>query len=213
MATPRCYHCAVTIGDTIYIIGGCTNSYDYLKHKQTYDHLDSVEMFDTSSQIFRKGPTLPMPMSGMSAVVVGKLIVIIGGNTTDFKPIGHSYVLDTTAADPQWQKIDIPLQKPRWGHTAVCIDNNKLYVFGGSDGSNIGLTSTSIETIAIQDFLPPYEWKKHMITSMQKPAKIGGDHGKNNCSIHRIWKSILHYRCAMFGRSKEQESEKAKLFK
>ena len=50
----------------IYIIGGYNDN-------EEYSYLDSVKIFDTSTKTFKDGaPALPIPLSDMSAVLVGK---------------------------------------------------------------------------------------------------------------------------------------------
>jgi len=108
-----------------------------------------VEIFDPSTKTFRDGPPLPLKLSNMSALTVGKLIVVIGGITTDRRTIGGSYLLNTTALDQGWKAIsNAQLQNVRSDHTAVLINNSKVCICGGFDDANEAVT---IETISIQD--------------------------------------------------------------
>jgi len=135
MSKERSSHCVVTIGDLFFVIGG---------------GLNSVEVFDTTTQSFRNGPPLPIPISESSAITVGKFIIAIGGWDCDRrKYIRESYLLDTAAVNPQWVKIDVPLQTPRDRHTAVVVDD-KLWVCGGHADGYLD----SIESIQIAVLLP-----------------------------------------------------------
>jgi len=142
MATPRYAHCAVTVANDIYIIGGWDDN---------GNRLTSVEIFDTESQRLTKGPALPIPICGMSAVAVKSLVIVVGGQTTGRQAIKHVYVLDTLVSKPEWQRIGVVLQKARYYHTAVVVGDEVCICGGWDAGDN---TLISVETISIVDLLP-----------------------------------------------------------
>jgi hypothetical protein len=83
MNMKRCAHAAVTVGDKIYIIGGWD---------ENYNRLNSIEIFDISSNTFQQEniPRLPIALSGMSAIAIGKWIVVTGGeNNVDVVLLIH----------------------------------------------------------------------------------------------------------------------------
>lgn len=124
MKTPRRFHSTVTVGNEIYIIGGEDNN---------NKRLDSVEIFDTLSRSITNGPKLPVPMLGMSAVVVLEKYIIISGGWTTGRSIGESYILNTGEEKQEWKPLNILLNTPRSFHTAVVLNNNKICICGGSD--------------------------------------------------------------------------------
>ncbi len=88
MTTARVEHCAVAVGDLIYLIGGCEPS--------NGEPLDSMEVFDTKTETFVSLSTrLPMPMANAPTVVVDKYIVIT--------LVTYTLLFDTEAK--VWKKI------------------------------------------------------------------------------------------------------------
>jgi hypothetical protein len=125
MNMKRTGHAAVTVGNKIYIIGGVDENYD--------NKLDSIEIFDVSSNTFQQGiiPKLPIALSSMSAIAIGKWIVVTGGYNNEGVPIAESYVYDT---EQKVWKDDIKCSKLSVGrriHTAAVLGGDTIYICGG----------------------------------------------------------------------------------
>jgi len=114
-------------------------------------------------QKFFYGDVLPIPTSNMSAVALGRYIIIIGGQTTNGDIVAEPYILadDLTASEPTWQKINVQLQTARFGHTTILLENFDLCILGGDDGNDCLGT---IERISIFNLLA--EWEESQIASV-----------------------------------------------
>jgi dihydrofolate reductase len=142
MNMERWNHAAVKVGNKVYIIGG---------EDENNNYLDSMEIFDVSSNTFQQGniPKLPIALSYMSAIAIGKWIVVTGGYNNDDVHIADSYVYDT---EQNMWKDDIKCLKmnvARIAHTATVLGGDTIYICGGKD--NNYNTLDSIEYISFED--------------------------------------------------------------
>jgi N-acetylneuraminic acid mutarotase len=142
MNMKRRFHAAVTVGNKIYIIGG---------KDENYNNLDSMEIFDLSSETFQQGniPNIPIALSRMSAIAIGKWIIITGGRNNEGVSIADSFVYDT---EQNVWKYDIKCSKlnvARSGHTATVLGGDTIYICGGYDNNMNKLDS--IEYITFED--------------------------------------------------------------
>ena len=72
----------------------------------------------------------------MLVVVMEKYIIVSGGETADGRKLGESYILNTGEEKQEWKRLDIILNTPRSWHTAVVLNNNKIYIYGGRDSDD-----------------------------------------------------------------------------
>jgi N-acetylneuraminic acid mutarotase len=141
MKQQRMDHCAVTVGDEIFIMGG--------KAKDDYggEILGSVVIYNIINESFRDGPTMPMPLAYMSAVVRGTYIVLCGGvSTHDDERLTSTLLLDTKSME--WSVIDDHLLRISRKFHASFLFNDNIYVFGG-------LGTKSIEFTPFIEMSPP----------------------------------------------------------
>ncbi|XP_002990856.2 adagio protein 1 [Selaginella moellendorffii] len=67
-----------------------------------------------------------------SACAVGNKVVLFGGEGVNMQPMNDTFVLDLSAACPEWRHVDVGSAPPgRWGHTLSCLNGSWLVVFGG----------------------------------------------------------------------------------
>jgi N-acetylneuraminic acid mutarotase len=138
-------HAAVTVGDKIYIIGG---------EDENGNNLNSMDIFDISSNTFQQEniPNIPIALTYMSAIAIGKWIVVTGGSNNENVYIAESYVYDTE--QNEW-KDDINCSKlsvARDTHTATVLGGDTIYICGGSGvEDNNNNTLDSIEYISFKD--------------------------------------------------------------
>jgi hypothetical protein len=142
MNMKRCSHAAVKVGNNMYIIGG----YD-----ENENNLDSMEIFDVSSETFQQGniPKLPIALIHMSAIAIGKWIIMTGGMNNEDVRIADSFVYDTK--QNVW-KDDINCSKLNLAcaaHTATVLGGDTIYICGGYDNNRN--TLDSIEYISFED--------------------------------------------------------------
>eukprot|EP01018_Ginkgo_biloba_P007333 Gb_20542 [translate_table: standard] len=67
-----------------------------------------------------------------SACAVGNRLVLFGGEGVNMQPMNDTFVLDLSAAHPEWRHVKVSSPPPgRWGHTLSCLNGSWLVVFGG----------------------------------------------------------------------------------
>jgi len=120
MPTARSAACAVTAGDTIYVVGGRTGAMEPLD-----DDVEIVEQYSTLEDIWANAPSLNRRRAYCSALLVGHKIFVLGGSTS--LRVESLDLHDPTA----WH--DLPTKMPISRHSssvAVAVDQ-KIYVLGG----------------------------------------------------------------------------------
>ena len=118
----------VTIVDgEIYAIGGRSGlSGDTI--------LNSVEIYDPSTNTWRSGPELPRSLFGHSVHAIGTFIFVSGGQRSySSKPLASMLVLDTFSQE--WSPLDIHLPFGTTGHSMISSGWN-LFLIGGKSNSN-----------------------------------------------------------------------------
>jgi uncharacterized GH25 family protein len=94
--------------------------------------LTLCERFDPATNQWHELPPLPSPRSSHDMAVVGDKLYVIGGwnlqGTKGEEWIDHALVMDLSASEPTWQKLEQPFQ--RRALTAAVL-GDKIYVFGG----------------------------------------------------------------------------------
>lgn len=84
---PRAGHAAVVVNDVIYVLGGeRINSEDF-------SVLDSVEVFDPSTETWSYGVPMPLGLHGVPAVVIEGTIFVVGGSEQANGVANHGYLL------------------------------------------------------------------------------------------------------------------------
>jgi len=76
MPTARSAACWVTVGTSIYVIGGRTGD-----RRPLDDDIDIVEQYDTHANVWAGAPCLNRPRAYCSALLVGNYIFVLGGST------------------------------------------------------------------------------------------------------------------------------------
>ena len=121
MQTGRAYHCAVTLDDLIYVIGGSNGQIS----------LKSVEMYDALTNQWRRAPDMANSRKLGAAVNASGKIFVTGGyfdnDETSVEP--SCKILDPFVN--QWSLLPEPCQ-PRCCFGIVSVDD-MVYIFGGED--------------------------------------------------------------------------------
>ncbi|CAJ0758109.1 13112_t:CDS:10 [Entrophospora sp. SA101] len=131
--SPRIGHVHVNFRNYMIVFGGLTENQDKLD--------DSLYVLDTINKNWRKVSIMGQPPYGRyghTVTVVGSKMYVFGGSYEGY------YLNDLIALDlasinspgPSWEFINFSNQPPsgRTGHIS-CSYNNKIYIFGGMDGS------------------------------------------------------------------------------
>lgn len=113
---PRCCHCSVLLGGSIYILGGQCESLT----------LDSVEIYNAKADKWSFGTRMNEPRTKFAACVSNSCIYVIGGNVVCGKSNIEKY-------DPKTDKWDVVFNLPKHlsGHKAVSY-NNLIFIIGGT---------------------------------------------------------------------------------
>ncbi len=114
---PRAGHGAVTVGDSLYIIGGVS-----------YWMMNDVSLYNGSN--WQNGPNLPFPLGNTGAAIIGYDIYVVGGNNGWFS--SKKALKRSCNISGSWIEID-SLNTGRDYHGVVAC-GDKLYAIGGGYG-------------------------------------------------------------------------------
>ena len=163
MPEPRMNHAAEIVNDTLFILGGRTNSDN---HDEVV--LDSVMVYDFITKEFKKCPSLPKPVHLTSTVTWGKTIIVIGG--CDEK---RAYLNDVILYDIESGHCEttLPLLTHRRSSLSSVIIDDVIFVFGGYTAEQGTLTSVECLTMGSDGWkeLPGMEEKRLLATVVVKP--------------------------------------------
>ncbi len=130
MPTVRSGAMAVTLGDTIFVMGG-----GFKKADGRFKFLTTVEIYFPKEDRWEKGPDLLEPHDYPACALVDGMIYIIGGHHPDATEGGpqndpaFSFSERWDGSSAQWEQIEA-MPTPRFAASAVEIDK-KLWVLGG----------------------------------------------------------------------------------
>lgn len=126
-----------TIGNQIYVIGGINYHSQYLTSMMIFDT-------STSTQCWRAGPSLPMPLAGASATIFQEYIVVTGGKHDDNAMSNQVFIFDTLTQ--QWTQKIFRMLQPRTNHKCVCVGSQIVCVGGWNRRKNY----CSMEVVPIE---------------------------------------------------------------
>ncbi|KAN0045305.1 hypothetical protein ACTA71_005682 [Dictyostelium dimigraforme] len=125
---PHRAHSATLVDHRLFIFGGGDGP-NYFK---------DLYILDTNTLTWTKPTTLgngPGPRRAHTANLIGKLIYIFGGGDGN-KALNEVYVLDTETLTWTYIKTTGAIPGSRGYHSSVLLSNNRIGVFGGSDGND-----------------------------------------------------------------------------
>ena len=125
MKIGRGAHCAIILGNLIYVLGGMDSSICH----------NSIECFDPLTNHWSEGPSMNVARQfACAAVSCGKIFVAGGYSDKAFTATEASCEMFDPAQD-QWSLVS-SLIVPRAACAMASFDNH-LYLFGGEDGSEV----------------------------------------------------------------------------
>ncbi|MBQ9000077.1 MAG: hypothetical protein IJ086_15480 [Clostridium sp.] len=117
---------SVTLNGKIYCIGGYTDDYNIS---------NSVQIYDTKTNTWSTGASIPTARYNFAAVAVGKYIYCMGGYTNS----GATNSIEIYDAEADKWTTGINLPDKMYSHNAVAV-NKKIYVTGGYSGGSLSKT-------------------------------------------------------------------------
>lgn len=125
-----------TIGNQIFVIGGINYNSQYLT---------SMMIFDTSTQCWKAGPSLPIPLAGAAATVFQDYIIVTGGKHDDNAMSNQVFIFDTLTQ--QWTQRSFRMLQSRSNHKCVCVGSQIVCVGGWDRRKNY----CSMEVVPIEN--------------------------------------------------------------
>ena len=138
LPSPTFWHCQVTVGHTVYVIGGRSEAVGGVPPIM----VDSVYTISDDHQQWVKIANLPTEISSHACAVMGPKIYVIGG-TKNRDILASVYILDTSSPGSSWE-LGPQLPAPRTGSQAF-VYQNLLYLVGGA---NDGGAAVDVYTLA-----------------------------------------------------------------
>jgi N-acetylneuraminic acid mutarotase len=142
----------------VYICGGFVGTGPFLG-QQDYGTTD-VWIYDSVTNTFSKGPSLPAPRGSGACAKIGRELHFMGG--VDLQRVDHAdhWILNLDHPEQGW-KLSVPLPEPR-NHFATAVLDGHVYVIGGQVGdddatgakTNLWLLHPSTSTWQILPDLP-----------------------------------------------------------
>jgi N-acetylneuraminic acid mutarotase len=125
---PLCAHCACTVGNTIYVLGGVEQ--DEVGELIT---VNNVLKFDCGKQTWSEAAPVPEERDNAGACVVDGDIYIFGGKTDDDVRTSTTYRFSTETNE--WATL-APLPEAKMRHS-VCVLDGLIYVMGGDNDVDV----------------------------------------------------------------------------
>jgi hypothetical protein len=139
MTSPRAFHAAVLLPDGGVLITGGKDSRG--------NTLNSAEIFDSNSRIFRTTNPMMKARSGHTATALADgRILIVGGDAEGtielFDPLSRTFTLS------------MGLEVPRRLHSAIRLDSGQILIVGGTDMNGAPLLSAEIVDLSAPTSIP-----------------------------------------------------------
>ena len=145
MNQPLSFLSAVTVKNTIYLIGGREDNYDEVL-------VNTLQVFDVETEQFETnhGENMPKPLKAASAFAIGKWIVACAG----YGSVNESFSKDVFLYDTEndtWQSYTDVMNddEARHSHAAVVLNGTDIVLMGGLESINDA--TDSIVHISFQD--------------------------------------------------------------
>ena len=160
MPQPRRNHRAEIVNEKLFILGGTTTT-------QNKDATDSVVVYDFIKNEIKPCPSLPEPISGMSTVAWGNMIIVVGGVDKNDQALNDVIMYHIESGRSE----RLPsLKHKRFGASAV-IMHDVIVVLGGWNEEQGYLNSVESFTMGDDRWkeLPGMKEKRYRATAVVKP--------------------------------------------
>lgn len=162
---PKACASFVAYGKHLILFGGWSHSSPFPIHQEwrIFNHVHSFDT-DTNRWTLIESRSHCPPLAGHSACIMGDEMIVFGGlqNETNFPtPFSSSndvWVFNLKSCVWRKQMTSNPKPHPRYGHSHLTLDANRMLIIGGCGGPNMLLNDIWMLTIP-EDYTLPWEWK------------------------------------------------------
>jgi N-acetylneuraminic acid mutarotase len=181
MSQARHSFAAVSMGGTIYVFGGDDGS----------GVLDSVEAYDTGSDVWSTMTPLPSALGGLGAAVVAGDIYVFGGGT-DVTAVADVYLFDPAGNAGAGDYTAVASMPTATAFYAVATAHDRAYVIGGATLASPTVAAVSVYDPAFDTWTTgpalPYPRRIHGACSLDNAIFViaGDDDGTitSTCYVH-----------------------------
>jgi hypothetical protein len=160
MPQPRRDHRAEIVNKKLFILGGSTTGH-------TKDATDTVVVYDFIKNEIKPCPSLSKPVSGMSTVTWGNMIIVVGGEDKNGQVLNDviMYHIETGRSEK------LPSLKHKRSAPSAVIMHDVIVVLGGCNTEEGLLNSVESFTMGDDQWreLPGMKEKRHWATAVVKP--------------------------------------------
>jgi N-acetylneuraminic acid mutarotase len=114
MPTGRRLLGATEYNNSIYVVGGVTTDREW--------NCNAMEIYDISTNVWRKGPNLPIAGQSSAATIAEFIYIVMHGH----------YILRYCPRTTTYQQVSFDLPHPRWFCFDIAVLNDSLYIVGGN---------------------------------------------------------------------------------
>lgn len=165
----RRYLTTEVLDGVIYIIGGQASDYSYVK---------TVQSYNISSNTLTTVASLPTARKQLNSVVYDNKIYVIGGELESSGARTNVVEVYNVSSD-SWSSLAL---MPTARECDVALINDKIYAFGGYDGSN-ALTNVEIYNIENDSWSTannmPYALSSYHLASFENFVFLFGDYAEH----------------------------------
>ena len=160
MPQPRRYHRVEIVNGKLFILGGSTTGF-------SKDGTDSVVVYDFMKNEIKPCPSLPEPVSRMSTVTWGNMIIVVGGVDKNDQVLNDviMYHIETERSER------LPSLKHKRSGASAVIMHDVIVVLGGWNNEERHLNSVESFTMGDDQWkeLPGMKEKRRFATAVVKP--------------------------------------------
>ena len=161
MPQPRIKHRAEIVNGKLFILGGSTTT-------QSKDATNSVVVYDFIKNKIKPCVSLPEPVSGMSTVTWGNMIIVVGGEDKNDQVLNDVIIYHIESGHRRSERLP-SLKHKRRGASAV-IMHDVIVVLGGENKEEGVLNSVESFTMGDDQWkeLPGMKEKRYYATAVAK---------------------------------------------
>jgi hypothetical protein len=160
MPQPRENHRVEIVNGKLFILGGTTTN-------QSKDATNSVVVYDFIKNEIKPCPSLPKPVSAMSTVTWGNMIIVVGGMDKNDQDLNDAIIYHIESGRSE----RLPSLKHKMRSASAVIMHDVIVVLGGGNKEEGVLNSVESFTMGDDQWreLPGMKEKRYYATAVVKP--------------------------------------------